>query len=791
MMSVQFKPFVDENLQARPPAPLSMSARRALASKDIGTAASAPTTKSTGGDDKPNVFSKVFTPVAKEEIRRPSDHALQPESQIPQAPGQNGAPKPGTQKLTLLGDTQGPFKVFSRPPEKDSMFSRPDNLAPSAEDSSDAPRPALGSRKPLGTFIPQRSEEVVEVPSEDEGEGDQEHEDIPPDAAVDYEEDIEEFETVNNAPFGGRFGQFNVMTPITERTLEYTSTGRFSVGDGDVPTFGELGERAFGRPNAVEAAERLAAEVRRDNVFSGQQRAANFQHIQHSTDDGESSSSSYEESLFSRPPPFRLPEGHTTPSLDKAKGVSELQADTALVEKTGTLNLSDEVLAASSFNPPNPCNPFDPSIIATLLSLLPTDPECHHESRESQLLDDLQKFARKQMRTSGASSRSSTHGQTFFLQLGDAHFEVYEKLGEGGFGTVFAAKVVEAKVKGNDDLDDDDDDEDEESRRVAIKVVKPSNVCEFRMLRKVHADLPTRLRSSVILPQALYTFCDESFLILDLCTQGSLLDIINRASSAGVSQQGACLDELLVMFFTIELLRLLEGLHSAGIIHGDLKIDNCLVRLEDPVSVPVPSSSGGGTGGGPSASWAAQYDPTGACGWHSKGIKLIDFGRAIDTRMFPHGQAFVADWATDARDCVEMREGRPWTYQADYFGLAGIVYCMLYGKYIEASSIAQATVTPQHNGAGAEQHRQQPSSGPRYKLATAFKRYWQADLWTQLFDVLLNPCFVRTDGALPVTDTLASLRAEMETWLQANCNRSSNTLKGLLKKIELSVIRGD
>jgi len=156
--------------------------------------------------------------------------------------------------------------------------------------------------------------------------------------------------------------------------------------------------------------------------------------------------------------------------------------------------------------------------------------------------------------------------------------------------------------------------------------------------------------------------------------------------------------------------------------------------------------------------------------------------------MFPHGQAFVADWATDARDCVEMRDGRSWTYQADYFGLAGIVYCMLYGKYIETSSIIH--VTPQNGAGGGGGAKQQPN-GPRYKLATAFKRYWQADLWTQLFDVLLNPCLVRTDGALPVTDTLTVLRAEMETWLQANCNRSSNTLKGLLKKVELSVIRGD
>ena len=756
-----------------------MPVRRALASKDVGTAALAPMTKSSGGDDKPNIFSKVFTPVAKEEIKQPTEPPLQSESQLSQAAGQNGAPKLGTQKLTLLGDAQAPFKVFSRPPEKSSVFSKPGSLAPSAEDSSNAPpRSALSRRTPLGTFIPQRSEEVVEALSEDED--DQEHEDLPPDDAVDYEEDIEEFETANNAPFGGRFGQFNVMTPITERTLEYTSTGRFSAPDGDVSGLVEYGERTFGQPDAVEAAERLAAEVRGDTVFSVDQRAANSQRIRNLTDDDESAPSSFEESLFSRPPPFRLSEGHTIPNLDKTKEVSELQAATALVEeKTGTLNLSDEVLAASNFNPPNPCNPFDPSITSTLLSLLPPDPECYNAPQESQLLDDLQKFARKQMRTSGGSSRSSSHGHTFSLQLGDAHFGVYEKLGEGGFGAVFAAKVVDAKSKGDDDKDDEDDedeDEDEESRRVAIKVVRPSNAWEFRMLRKVHADLPTRLRSSVIDPQALYTFRDESFLVLDLCTQGSLLDIINRAGASGTSQQGACLDELLVMFFTVELLRLLEGLHGAGIIHGDLKIDNCLVRLED-----VPASS----------AWQAQYDPAGAGGWHSKGIKLIDFGRAIDTRMFPHGQAFVADWATDARDCVEMRDGRPWTYQADYFGLAGIVYCMLYGKYIEASSIVH--VTPQNGSGGTRgaKQQQQQSDGPRCKLATAFKRYWQADLWSRLFDVLLNPCLVRTDGALPVTDTLALLRAEMETWLRANCNRSSNTLKGLLKKVELSVIRGD
>ena len=31
------------------------------------------------------------------------------------------------------------------------------------------------------------------------------------------------------------------------------------------------------------------------------------------------------------------------------------------------------------------------------------------------------------------------------------------------------------------------------------------------------------------------------------------------------------------MFFVIELMRLLEGLHRAGLTHGNMKIDECLL----------------------------------------------------------------------------------------------------------------------------------------------------------------------------------------------------------------------
>lgn len=38
------------------------------------------------------------------------------------------------------------------------------------------------------------------------------------------------------------------------------------------------------------------------------------------------------------------------------------------------------------------------------------------------------------------------------------------------------------------------------------------------------------------------------------------------------------MEEAMCMFYTIELLRMLEVLHSVGIIHGDIKPDNFLMR---------------------------------------------------------------------------------------------------------------------------------------------------------------------------------------------------------------------
>ena len=549
----------------------------------------------------------------------------------------------------------------------------------------------------------------------------------------DPEEDEEE---AYREPLGGRFGKINVMTPITERTFEFstrglptpTSTTRLH----DREWRGREG-RESGK-HALEVAQQLAREV---------QEGMEEDEYQEYQDEAEGSHAS----------------SAGRPHIRSGTCFSDQNGLGTIEERTGTLSLSDSLAVVAAFRPPNPCVPTDPVIISTLLSLLPADEDFYDlRTKDAGVLDGLQRFAAKKAR----GSKGGNVEDGVLVTLEGRKLRVTEKLGEGGFGAVFSARDISKSVADDDEdleLEDEDEDEDE-TTMVALKVVKPRNLWEFHVLRRVHRTLPALLTRSIVSPLALYAFRDESHLLLELCQHGTLLDIVNRAGPAGVSQQGACLDELLVFFYTIELLKFVEGMHTTGFIHGDLKIDNCLLRIED-----LP----GGV-----SSLSTMYQPSGEGGWKYRGIKVIDFGRTIDTTLFPagHSQRFIADWPTDDRDCLEIRQSRPWRYQTDYFGLAGIVYCMLFGKYMDSAAVV---LTPESS-----------EEDPVYKIATPFKRYWQSEILSRMFDLLLNPCRVHPDGSLPICEELAAVRTEMETWLQSNCNRSSNTLKGLLKKIELS-----
>lgn len=215
----------------------------------------------------------------------------------------------------------------------------------------------------------------------------------------------------------------------------------------------------------------------------------------------------------------------------------------------------------------NPCNPYHAEVIAALLDALPRPIlQGQHDLTDtvSDQMASLQKTAREKARTHGRDA------DDWSVILGSQAFAIREKLGEGAFGAVFrlAHPLV---VDGGE-------------AAVAVKVERPTNVWEFCVLDQLQQRLAPRARSSVVRSHGLYAYQDESFLLLDYCEQGSLLDAVNKANESGVAPATGGitgLEEIVAMFFMIEVLRTLEDFHSKGFIHGDLKIDNCLMRIED------------------------------------------------------------------------------------------------------------------------------------------------------------------------------------------------------------------
>ncbi|KAK6454966.1 Mad3/BUB1 homology region 1-domain-containing protein [Scheffersomyces xylosifermentans] len=316
--------------------------------------------------------------------------------------------------------------------------------------------------------------------------------------------------------------------------------------------------------------------------------------------------------------------------------------------------------------------------------------------------------------------------------LGEEIFCLRHELGRGGFGYVY---LIESGSTG---------------ALKALKVESPSSKWEYYILHQIHRRLLGRSHDSkalIIQPEAIFFFKDESYMIMDYCAQGTILDVVNLFKN----NSNSSVDEVLCIHLTIELLKAVEMLHSIGILHGDLKADNCMVRFE-------PLDSGD--------ELSEKYHRDGRNGWSKKSITMIDFGRAIDLTLFEENVSFKCDWVTASQDCPQMNENKPWSFEADYYGLASIIHAILFGSYIKIRKY----------------------NGNEIKLENSLRRYWQQDLWLPLFDLLLNPYLdkstnTETSDKRPLLSDLKSHRHKFEMWLEEH-SKSKN-----LKKIVLDVER--
>ena len=437
------------------------------------------------------------------------------------------------------------------------------------------------------------------------------------------------------------------------------------------------------------------------------------------------------------------------------------------------------------------CNPVDESIRNSILESIQPPLSSYSGYYDYRPLTcnkapEIRKFIKALVKAKSGSDKTTTSismpPTLRFPQASTKTYTVKRELGKGAFAPVYLAE-------------EEDGTNPEETTYLAMKCEHPPTAWEFYIMSLLQSRLPRdhRASTSLLKPHSLHLFADEGYLLETYLDQGTLLDLVNLAKSDPTNSTSGTLDESVAMFFTVELLRTVEAMHAVGVLHGDLKADNCLVRLSSRRQPDDKEEDGW---------WDPTYRPDGAAGWASKGLCLIDFGRGIDLRAFRSDVGFLADWKTGKQDCVEMRELRPWTYQVDYWGVAGVVHNLLFGKYIDDVVVVPVDESngTRGGGGGASISNSNVHSGigvgvgqkKKYKLKEGLKRYWRTDLWAPLWDILLNPAANAAadgeegeiGGKMPCVKGLARCRVGMEEWLAGEGGRRNGGLKAALRRVE-------
>lgn len=290
--------------------------------------------------------------------------------------------------------------------------------------------------------------------------------------------------------------------------------------------------------------------------------------------------------------------------------------------------------------------------------------------------------------------------------LGGRTYNIEKEVGRGSYGSVFRALNTGTGAV------------------VAIKYQKPANTWELYICTEVRK----RIKNPDILP-GFMDICsaviapNASALVSEFSQYGSLLDINNKIRTATTK----VMHESLVMHFSSQILSIVDHLHACNIIHADIKPDNFLLMQIPTVESDIPT------------------------------LRLIDFGCAIDMNFFEKKRQFKKVIQTDGFTCIEMQEGRPWSFQTDLFCVAGTIHVMLFGEYMQLSK----------------------KYDQDWDIKQKLPRYLKKHVWTDVFQKLLN---IKDINHMPKLGALKELIDGEVFNMESELVKHIRTLSNLLKR---------
>lgn len=321
--------------------------------------------------------------------------------------------------------------------------------------------------------------------------------------------------------------------------------------------------------------------------------------------------------------------------------------------------------------------------------------------------------------------KTSTQGSE--ISVGSKSGVIKHELGRGSYGVVV---ILETD---NDDCD-----------TVAVKAQAPTDCLawEFEVMRRLKQRVSPHHTSN---PASPLSFPEPiSFVSLGNggllgMTAGSttgmnLVDIVNVYKKC----EGGPVPELIAIHYTARMLKHIETLHWHGkILHCDAKPDNWVLMAS-----------------------GTAFDGCGIM-LDASDLMLVDFGRSVDlvtcakNEADPMNVKLYGEATTEDLACVAMRKGYGWSFDIDTFGICASAHVLLYGTHLEIEQVPNDT----------------------WKIRKPLRRYWQKELWSELFDTLLNLDEGSQTAIGSRAGSLRGIRQKFELYIKGKSRELASLLK--------------